>query len=87
MLQISLANFIGEFVIFSFAGLVLLWDGLRTASIERKRRSDRDERIQNLSDSVESLKLTTMQLEEKLNTLAAVSHLQQTDGSTVFVPP
>lgn len=64
-----LANFIGEFIIFSTAGLILFWDSTRTSAIERKRRLDRDERIQELSNAVDDLKTICTNLEANLREL------------------
>lgn len=60
------ASFIGEFVIFSIAGIVLLLDSFRSSQLEKKRRAERDEKIANLITSVENLNASMFILEKKI---------------------
>lgn len=57
------ANFIGEFVIFSIAGAVLIFESLRSSANERKRQAERDGRIEELYKSIAIIK-------ERLNSLS-----------------
>lgn len=50
------ANFIGEFVIFSVAGIVLTMEAIRTREIEKNRREDVKDRLEALESQVAALK-------------------------------
>jgi hypothetical protein len=67
----QLANFIGEFIVFSIAGGVLLWESLRSSAAERKKVSERDAYIDSIKTEVDRLKDSVKFLTEKMH---AVSH-------------
>lgn len=57
------ANFIGEFVIFSIAGVALILESLRNSANERKKQAERDGKVEELYKSIEIIK-------ERLNSLS-----------------
>jgi hypothetical protein len=50
------ANFIGEFVVFSIAGIVLVIESVRSSVSERRKQEERDAKIDTLQRDVEKLK-------------------------------
>jgi hypothetical protein len=50
------SNFIGEFIIFSIAGTILIMESMRSSATERKKQEERDAKIERLYQEVERLK-------------------------------